>query len=75
MSSINFSKTFDSVKKNINGLRILSMYGITQKTISAIRTIYDNSQTTVNTSDGPKNLFSTLPGILQEYTIAFKICL
>ena len=51
------------------------MYGITQKTISAIEIIYDNCQTTINTSDGPKNLFPTLPGILQEYTIAFKTCL
>ena len=49
------------------------MYGITHKTISAIETIYDNPKTSISTSNGPKNLFSTLSGILQEDTIALYL--
>lgn len=54
-------------------LCILIMYGISQKTISAIETIHDNAQTSINTSDGPKYLFSTLTEVLQEDTFAIYL--
>ena len=67
-----FSKILEIVKRK-SMLCILIMYGISQKTISAIETIHDNAQTSINTSDGPKYLFSTLTEVLQEDTFAIYL--
>lgn len=47
-------------------LCLLSMHGIPQKNISANETMHDNTETSINTSDGPKYLFSTLTEVLKK---------
>ena len=51
-------------------LHILSMYGIPEKITAAIKRIYKNPQTFVDTADGPIDIFSTTTGILQGDTLA-----
>ena len=49
---------------------ILSLYGIPQKVIDAIKLLYTNTQSSVQTPDGETTTFSILAGILQGDTLA-----
>ena len=66
---VDFSKAFDNVNRSAM-LHILSMYGIPENFIKAIKTMYDNPSTFVVTSDGPTDAFKTTSGILQGDTLA-----
>ena len=46
------------------------MYGIPKKIIAAIKGMYENPQTFVDTMDGPTDIFSTTTDILQGDTLA-----
>ena len=66
---IDFKKAFDSVDRD-KMFDILSLYGIPQKIIDAIRLLYSNTQSCVQTPDGETTSFSILAGILQGDTLA-----
>ena len=66
---VDFSKAFDSVNRSTM-LHILTMYGVPEKIIKAIQTMYENPSTFVATPDGPTDSFTTTTGILQGDTLA-----
>ena len=66
---VDFSKAFNNVNRSAM-LHILSMYGIPENFIKAIKTMYDNPSTFIVTSDGPTDAFNTTYGILQGDTLA-----
>ena len=49
---------------------ILKLYGIPEKIINAIKVLYTDTSSTISTSDGETEPFSTLAGILQGDTLA-----
>ena len=49
-------------------LHMLSLCGIPEKIIAAIKRMYENPQTFVDTTDGPIDIFSTTTRILQGET-------
>ena len=54
-------------------LHILSMCGIPKKIIANMKGMYDNTQTFVDTVDGPTDAFSTTASILQGGTLALYL--
>ena len=46
------------------------MYCIPEKIIAAIKRMYENPPTFLDTADGPTDIFSTTTGILQGDTLA-----
>ena len=66
---VDFSKAFDSVDRN-KMFDILKLYGIPEKIINAIKVLYTDTSSTISTSDGETEPFSTLAGILQGDTLA-----
>ena len=49
---------------------ILGLYGIPEEIVAAIKVMYTDSTSTVMTTDGETQPFSTLAGILQGNTLA-----
>ena len=66
---VDFSKAFDSVDRS-KMFEILSLYGIPNKIISAIKVLYTDTSSTILTSDGETPSFSINSGILQGDTLA-----
>ena len=64
-----FSKAFDSINKGAM-LHVLHHYGLPDKTIAGIKTMYDNPETFVLSPDGATDSFFTTTGILQGDTLA-----
>ena len=64
-----FSKAFDSINKGAM-LHVLHLYGLPDKTIAGIKTMYDNPETFVLSPDGATDSFFTTTGILQGDTLA-----
>ena len=54
-------------------LHILSMCGVPEKIIAAIKKMYDNPQTFADTVDGPTDTFSITAFILQGDTLALYL--
>ena len=66
---MDFSKAFDSVDRS-KIFEILGLYGILEEIVAAIKVMYTDSTSTVMTTDGETQPFSTLAGILQGDTLA-----
>ena len=66
---VDFSKAFDSVDRS-KMFEILGLYGIPEEIVAAIKVMYTDSTSTVMTTDGETQPFSTLAGILQGDTLA-----
>ena len=66
---VDFSKAFDSVDR-AKMFEILSLYGIPEEIISAIKVLYTDTSSTILTSDGETPPFSINAGILQGDTLA-----
>ena len=60
---VDFSKAFYSINKNAM-LHILHLYGLPDKIIAGIKTMYDNPETLVLSPDGATDSFFTTTGIL-----------
>ena len=61
---VDFSKAFDSIDRD-KMFDILSLYGIPEPLIEAIRVLYTNTMSTIVTPDGETEPIDTLAGILQ----------
>ena len=66
---VDFSKAFESINRNVM-LHILHIYGLPDKIIARIKTMYDNPDTFVLSPDGATDSFFTTNGILQGDTLA-----
>ena len=66
---IDFSKAFDSIDRSVM-FEILSLYGIPQPMLDAIRLLYTNNTSTVLTPDGETAPIDIKAGILQGDTLA-----
>ena len=66
---IDFRKTFDTVHRG-KMLKILRAYGIPNKIVSAIATMYEDTRAKVITSDGETEPFNISTGVLQGDTLA-----
>ena len=66
---VDFSKAFDSINRDAL-FHILSLYGIPEPLVKAIRLLYDSSSSRVQTIDGLTDFFKTLIGVLQGDTLA-----
>ena len=66
---VDFSKAFDSIDR-AKMFEILSLYGIPQPIIEAIRVLYTNTSSTVLTPDGETKPIDIMAGILQGDTLA-----
>ena len=66
---VDFKKAFDSVDRDTM-FDILSLYGIPQKIIDAIKLLYTDTKASVQTPDGETDTFPILAGILQGDTLA-----
>ena len=74
---IDFSKAFDSIKRN-KMEQILQIYGIPTETIEAIMMLYRNTRSMVRSPDGDTAFFEINTGVLQGDTLApflFILCL
>ena len=65
---VDFSKAFDSINRSAM-LHILHLYGLPDKIIAGIKTMYDNPETFVLSLDGATNAFFTTAGILLGDTL------
>lgn len=66
---VDFKKAFDSVDRE-KMFDILSLYGIPQKIINAIKLLYTDTKSSVQTPDGETDTFPIIAGILQGDTLA-----
>ena len=66
---VDFKKAFDSVDRE-KMFDILSLYGIPQKIITAIKLLYSGTKSSVQTPDGETDTFPIIAGILQGDTLA-----
>ena len=66
---VDFSKAFDSVDRE-EMFKILELYGIPPKIITAIKLLYTDTSSTIVTSDGETPPIPILAGILQGDTLA-----
>ena len=66
---VDFSKAFDSINREAL-FHILGLYGIPDPLVKAIKLLYDNSFSRVQTIDGLTEFFETLIGVLQGDTLA-----
>ena len=66
---VDFSKTFDSVKRS-KMFEILELYGIPKEIIATIKVMYIDTSSTILTTDGETPSFPILAGILQGDTLA-----
>lgn len=66
---IDFKKAFDSVNQS-KMFKILKVYNIPNKLLSAIYTIYQNTTARVITPDGETEYFQITAGVLQGDTLA-----
>ena len=66
---VDFFQAFYSISKNAM-LHILHLYGLPDKIIAGIKTMYDNPETLVLSPDGSTDSFFTTTGILQGDTLA-----
>ena len=74
---IDFSKAFDSIKRN-KMEQILQIYGIPTETIEAIMMLYRNTRSMVRSPNGDTAFFEITTGVLQGDTLApflFILCL
>ena len=69
MVFVDFSKAFDSVDRK-KMFEILSLYGIPEEMISAIKVLYTDTSSSILSSDGETESFSIKAGILQGDTLA-----
>ena len=67
---VDFSKVFDSISRARMEL-ILSSYGIPQKIVKAIMSMYSYTSATMITPDGPSDPFDITAGELQGDTLSF----
>ena len=66
---VDFSKAFDSVDRE-KMFKVLELYGIPPKIITAIKLLYTDTSSTIITSDEEKSPIPILAGILQGDTVA-----
>lgn len=66
---IDFKKAFDSIKRDVM-FAILRHYGIPEKLVFAIKSLYDNSTSKVYYENQLSNEFSTQSGVLQGDVLA-----
>ena len=74
---IDFSKSFDSIKRN-KMEQILQIYGIPTETIEAIMMLYRNTRSMVRSPDSNTTFFEITTGVLKGDTLApflFILCL
>ena len=65
---IDFSKAFDSIKRN-KMEQILQIYGIPTETIEAIMMLYRNTRSMVRSPDSDTAFFEITTGVLQGVTL------
>ena len=65
----NRKETFNSISKSAI-LHILHLYGLPDKIIAGIKTMYENPETLVLSPDGTTDSFLTTTGILQGDSLA-----
>jgi len=66
---IDFSKAFDSIHRG-KLKQIMEAYGIPLRIITAVCTLYDNTEAKVLSPDGETNFFEIQAGVLQGDTLA-----
>ena len=71
---IDFSKAFDSIKRN-KMEQILQIYGIPTETIEAIMMLYRNTRSMVRSPDGDTAFFEITTGVMQGDTLAPFLCI
>ena len=65
---VDLKKAFDSINREVM-FKILSLYGIPEPIVEAIRTLYTNTKATVISPDGETEFFDILIGVLQGDTL------
>ena len=66
---IDFKKAFDSIQRG-KMIKILHAYGIPEKLVHAIETMYQNTKAQVLTPDGETEQFEITAGVMQGDTLA-----